>query len=349
MARFSPRGHLRLAQAMPGSIDVTFAGADVNTAVAIARLGGVSEFVSALPVNPIGDAALAAVRGAGVGVRHVVRREEGRCGLYFVESGAAHRGGLVIYDRAGSTFALAGAESYAWPDILAGAGWFHTTGISAGVSKPAAEATRAAVAAANSGGLTVSCDLNFRRKLWRWEPGVAPEVLAQRTLATILPHVDMLIGNAHDIAGTLGEGFEEQPTDGLRHHAALAQRATARFPNLKWIAMTLRENHSASENNWGALLYRTSDAGLFAAPSSNGRYQPYQIGTIVDRVGTGDVFAGALIFALRTAEFADPARAVSFAAAASCLAHSTVGDFFQGTRAEVESLMNGDGNGHLSR
>ncbi len=316
MGRFSPPGYLRIAQAMPGSLEMTFAGAEANAAVAIARLGGAAEFVSALPANPVG---------------------------------AAQRGGLVIYDREGSTFALSGGEIYPWHDILPGAAWLHTTGISAGVSRQSAAATQAAVIAARTAGLAVSCDLNFRRKLWRWESGVSPEALAQRTLASLLPHVDVLIGNAHDIAGTLGERFDEGPGDDLGAQTALAARAAARFPQLQWIAMTLRNNPSASQNKWGALLYRVADNAGFAAPLCAGRYAPYEIQTIVDRVGTGDVFAGALIFALQTPKLAEPARAVGFATAASCLAHATVGDFFQGTRAEVESLLNGDGNGHLSR
>ena len=349
MARFSPPGHLRIGQAMPGLLETTFAGAEVNSAVAIARLGGDAEFVSALPANPIGDAALAVVRAAGVGVRHVMRREEGRCGLYFVETGAGQRGGLVHYDREGSTFAVTGATAYAWPAILRGASWFHTSGISAGVSRLAAAVTHAAVQAAEKAGLTVSCDLNFRRKLWRWEPGAAPEQLARRTLETILPHVHVMIGNPHDVAGVLGETLPEYDGTDLEVQVALAGRVAARFPNLQWIAMTLRENDSASDNTWGGLLYRTGDRAVYTAPLAGGRYQPYEIRGIVDRVGTGDVFAGALILALQGAEAAEPGRALAFAVAASCLAHSMVGDFFQGTRAEAEALMRGEGNGYLSR
>ena len=334
---------------MPGRVDATFAGAEANAAVAIARLGGAAEFVSALPANPIANAALGTLRGAGVGVRYVLRRDAGRCGLYFVETGASQRGGLVVYDREGSTFALSDPGLHAWPEILAGAAWFHTTGIGAGVSRLAADATLAGIRGARAAGQTVSCDLNFRRKLWRWDAGTAPEVLAQRTLAALLPHVDVLIGNAYDIATSTGEIFAGTETDGVGVQTALASRAAARFPNLQWIVVTLRENSSASQNKCGALLLRAADAAVFTAPQTDGRYSPYEIHRIVDRVGTGDVFAGALIFALQTPELAEPSRALSFATAASCLAHSTKGDFFQGTRAEVEALMNGDTDGHLSR
>jgi 2-dehydro-3-deoxygluconokinase len=349
MARFSPPGHLRLAQAMPGVLEVTFAGAEANVAVAIAQLGGRANFVSALPDDPIGAAALAAMRAVGVGVGEVVQRNLGRCGVYYVETGASQRGGLVVYDRDNSTFSLTGPDVYAWERMLTDAGWFHTSGIAASVSRIAADATEAAVRAARSAKVKVSCDLNFRRKLWRWEPGVSPEELSRRTLARFLPDVDVLIGNPRDLASAIGEDFDEEIVGGLEAHAALAARVASRLPRLEWIAMTLRENRSASENHWGALLFRTIDAAVFAAPQQAGHYVPYVIHTIVDRVGTGDVFTGALLLALQTPALAEPARAVAFATAASCLAHTMKGDFFYGSRAEVEALMNGEGGGFVSR
>lgn len=348
MARFSPPGHLRLGQALPGSLEVTFAGAEANVAVAIAQLGGRAEFISALPRNPLGATGLAAVRAAGVGVDGVLQREAGRCGLYFVEAGAGPRGGLVLYDRADSTFALTAADAYPWDRYFDGAGWFHTTGISPAVSRLAAGATLAGVQAARAAGLTVSCDLNFRRKLWTWEPGTPPETLARRTLQELLVEVDVLVGNASDIALAIGEDGQAGAAD-PEACAALARRAGQRFPRLRWVALTLRQNHSASRNRWGGLLVRTADGAAFLAPQAAGAYAPYEIDTIVDRVGTGDVFTGALIYALQTPELAEPARAVAFATAAGCLAHTTAGDFFRGTRAEVEALMHGDGAGFLAR
>ncbi len=349
LLRLSPPGHLRLPQALPGGLEAAFAGAEANVAVAVAQLGGAAEFVTALPVNAVAGAALAALRAARVKVGHVVQADAGRCGVYFVETGASQRGGLVVYDREGSTFSLIDGDRYAWPQIFAGAGWFHTTGISAGVSRVAAEATLTAVRAARAAGVTVSCDLNFRRKLWRWETGVAPEELARRTLTRLLPDVDVLIGNAFDLAGLLGEAFDDEDTDGLDRQIALAGRVAEQFPRLKWIAITLRRNHSASRNRWGALLYQPVTRAVFAAPLEGGAYTPYTIDTIVDRVGTGDAFAGALIFALQTPELGEPARAIAFATAAGCLAHSIKGDFFYCTRAEVEGLADGNGAGHLSR
>ncbi len=349
LLRLSPVDQLRVAQALPGQLDAGFAGAEANVAVAIAQLGGEAEFVSALPLNPVGDAAIAVLRATRVGVGHVVRREAGRCGAYFVETGASQRGGSVLYDRDGSTFALTESASYDWTRALAGAGWFHTTGISAGVSRVAAAVTLEAVRAARAAGITVSCDLNFRRKLWRWDSTVTPEELSRRTLAGILPDIDMLMGNAHDIAGALGEDFGDGDGKTIDEHVVLARKAAAVFPQLRWVTITLRQNHSASRNRWGAMLYRRSDGAVFAAPCQNQHYTPYAIDTIVDRVGTGDAFAGALIYALQTPALAEPARAIAFATAAGCLAHSIKGDFFYCSRAEVEALMDGDGAGHLSR
>ena len=349
MGRFSPAGYQRLAQAMPGSLDVAFAGAEANVGVTIAQLGGRAEFVSVLPNNPLGDAACAALRALKVGVEHVVRTEEGRCGLYFVETGANQRGGLVIYDRDGSAFAISGPERYDWNAVLRGASWFHVSGISTAVSPQSARATGAAVAAARQAGLMVSYDLNFRRKLWRWEPGTSPEILARKTMAGILPDIDVLLGSAQDIAGMTGIGPENFDAGGKADPAGLARAVSKAYPRLQWIGMTLRENHSASRNRWGALLYQARGGQTFLAPRVDGKYQPYDIEAIVDRVGTGDVFSGALIFALQAPDLADPDRAIAFASAAGCLAHSIKGDFFYGTRAEVEALVRGDGAGYVSR
>jgi len=346
MLRLTPPGVLRLPQVLPGTLKAAFAGAEANVAVAVAQLGGQARFVTALPHNPVGDGAVAVLRASGVDVRHVVRTELGRCGTYFIETGASQRGGLVLYDRDGSSFALNRFDDYPWSAALAGAGWFHTTGISAGVSRIAAEATARSVQLARAAGLTISIDLNFRRKLWRWEPGAAPEQLYRRTLAEIIPGIDVLIGNARDIAAVIGEDFAESAS--AEAHVALATRIAQQFSHISWIAITLRENDSASSNRWGAMLFRTKDAAAYFAPGGSA-YRPYGIDTIVDRVGTGDAFAGALIFALQTAELADPAKAIAFATAAGCLAHSIKGDFFYCTRAEVESLMNGSGAGYLSR
>ena len=351
MARLAPSGHLRFRQAMPGTLEVTFAGAEVNAAATIAALGGRAEFVTALPGNEITEGCLANLRAAGIGVDRIVRRDTGRFGLYFVETGANQRGGNVLYDREHSTFSLSPAAAYPWPEILAGAGWFHTSGISPGVSRVAAEATIEAVRAARAAGLPVSCDLNYRRKLWRWDAAVAPAELARRTLGEILPLVDVVIGNMADLAlaagmeppvAAAGVGPEGDAT-------AVARGVVRRFPNVRWVATTLREGCTAIHNRWGATLYRAADKAVFLAPTQDGKYSPFDIPQIVDRLGAGDAFAGALIFAWQTPELADPATALQFAVSSSCLAHSIKGDFNLCTRAEVEALMAGNNGGSVSR
>lgn len=353
MARLSPPGRRRLGQVLPGTLEATFAGSEANVGVAISHLGGQAEFVTALPRNPLGEACLAALRAEGVGVGQVALRDEGRLGLYFVEAGANQRGGQVIYDRENSAFALAGADAYNWGCILANAGWLHVSGVAAGVSEKAAEAALAGIQAARKCGIKVSFDLNFRRKLWNWQHGTTAVDLARRVQGGMLPCVDVLFGNPFDLADLLDERLVGDAVDGGVMDSAsfvgLARRLVDRWPQLRFVAMTLRQSHSANHNDWGALLFRAEDDAVFLAPTEQGRYRPYEIRAIVDRVGAGDVFAGAMILALESPDLAEPSHALRFAVAASCLAHSIPGDFFYGTRAEVEALMNGNQSGHLSR
>lgn len=352
MARFQPPGHLRFRQAMPGSLEVTFAGAEANAAVTIAALGGAARFVTALPQNEIGRACLANLRAAGVDVSHIVERSAGRMGLYFVEAGVNQRAGSVLYDREASAFSLAEAASYPWREIMREAGWFHTTGISASVSRAAAEATIAGLQAARAAGLSVSFDVNHRRKLWRWDAQYGPEELARRTLGKILPLVDLITGNAVDLAQAAGLDLPSAAGRGdldFEENTRLARALVKRHPQVRQVAITLREGISATHHRWGAMLYRADEDGAFFAPAREGRFAPYEIPLIVDRLGTGDAFAGALVFALLTPELARPAPSLQFAVAASCLAHSVQGDFNCVTRAEVEALMNGSSGSGVSR
>lgn len=352
MARFQPPGHLRLRQVMPGSIEITFAGAEANAAVTIAALGGEARFVTALPRNQMAEACLANLRAAHVDVSQVREKDGGRMGLYFVEAGANQRAGNVLYDREGSEFSLAGADAYPWPDILSGASWFHTTGIAASVSRAASEATLAGVQAARNAGVPVSFDVNHRRKLWRWDAGLAPEELARRTLGRILPEVELLIGNPADLAQAAGFELPAAGGEGDRARDAevrLARALVAKFPRLQRVAITLREGISATHQRWGALLYSAAADRVWLAPTEGASYVPYDIPQVVDRLGTGDALAGALLYALQTPELASPEVAVRFAAAASCLAHSVHGDFNYITRAEVEALMGGSSGGGVSR
>ncbi len=352
MARLQPPGRLRFRQVMPGTLELTFAGAEANAAVTLAALGGEARFVTALPRHEIAEACLANLRAARVGVEDVVRTDDGRLGLYFVEAGANQRAGNVLYDRDGSAFCRAGPGAYDWPRLLRGASWLHTTGIAAAVSREAAEATVAAVGAARVAGVRVSFDINHRRKLWRWDPACDADELARRTLARLLPAVDLLIGNPVDLAHAAGvepPGAGAETEDGPAALTALARAVAAKFPGLRQVAISLRDGVSATHQRHGALLYSADDGRAWLAPSVDGRFQPYEIAHVVDRLGTGDALAGALLFALETPELAAPETAIGFAAAASCLAHSIQGDFNYVTRAEVEALQRGGNGGGVSR
>lgn len=352
MARLQPPGHLRFRQVMPGAIELTFAGAEANAAVTIAALGGAARFVTALPRHELAEACLANLRAARVGVDDVVRADAGRLGLYFVEAGVNQRAGNVLYDREGSAFCRAGPEAYDWPRLLQGASWLHTTGIAAAVSREAAEATVSAVAAARATGVPVSFDINHRRKLWRWDPAVAPEELAPRTLARILPAVDLLIGNPADLAQAAGLAplaARAEADDGPTAWTALARAVVAKFPGLRRVAIALRDGVSANHQRSGALLFDVGANRGWLAPGVDGSFRPYEIAHVVDRLGTGDALAGALLFAFETPELAAPETAIGFAAAASCLAHSIHGDFNYVTRAEVEALRRGGNGGGVSR
>jgi 2-dehydro-3-deoxygluconokinase len=337
---------------MPGTLEVTFAGAEANAAVTLAALGGTAQYVTALPRNEIADACCAALRAARVDVGHVVATDQGRMGLYFVEAGAGQRAGSVLYDREASSFCLAGPEAYDWTTMLRGAGWFHTSGISASVSRAAAAATIAAVQAARAADLPVSFDVNYRRKLWRWDGQYAPGELARRILEQILPAVDLLIGNAADLAHAAGlaePAAGESGAGDLTAPLQLARALVEKYPRVRRVAITLRETVSATHHRWGALLYDADAERGWSAPTTGGAYAPHDLPQIVDRLGTGDAFAGALIYALLAPELAAPETAVRFAVAASCLAHSIQGDFSFVTRAEVEALMAGNNGGGVSR
>lgn len=350
MGRLHAPGMLRLRQALPGTLDVSFAGAEANVAASLALLGAPASYVTALPAdNPLTDACLATLRGFGIDLRHVLLREAGRLGLYFLEAGANQRPGRVIYDREHSAISLTPAEAYDWPAIFNGAGWLHLTGITPALSQTAAEATLTAARQARHLGVTVSCDLNYRAKLWRWEPGTPPRQLAARILQALLPHVDLLFAGPADgdlLGVTVSAGGAKHDLDA---YPDFARQVAARFPNVRRIATTLRESHSASHNDWGAVLYDALTNGTVLAPLCNGRYQPYMIRNIVDRVGAGDAFAAGLIFALSCREYSTDSDALEFAAAASCLAHSIPGDFNLSTRAEVDALRRGSASGRVER
>jgi 2-dehydro-3-deoxygluconokinase len=353
MGRLTPEGFLRFRQAAPGSLNITFGGAEGNVAASLALLGKQAVYVTALPKHALADACVANMRAIGVDTSQIIRTDEGRLGLFFLETGANQRPSNIIYDRAYSSICLTPAEAYPWKDIFKQACWFHVSGITPAISKMAAEATLAAVREAKIAKLNVSCDLNFRKKLWRWDGSLSPNELAEQTMRQILPYVDVVIANEEDASDVLsiqaGESDVHAGRLDIDRYPDVAKKIIAQFENVSQVAITLRESISATHNNWGAMLYGSTENKAFFAPCRDGNYEPYKITNIVDRVGGGDAFAAGLIYALTTEELSSPQMAISFAAAASCLAHSIPADLNYSSRSEVETLMRGSGSGRVVR
>ena len=334
MMRLSPPGFLRFGQAR--SFDVIYGGGEANVAVSLANYGVPVDYVTRLPNNDLGEACIQFLRQFGVGVDKIVRGGD-RLGIYFLEIGAVQRGSKVIYDRANSAIATIERGMIDWKKTLADADWFHWTGITPAISAGTAAVCLEAVQTAKEMGLTVSCDLNYRRKLWKWgkTPGeVMPELVS---------YCDVAIGNEEDADKVFGIRAPETDVVAGKVEAdkylTVCEELSRRFPNLKTIAITLRGSISASHNTWSGVLW---DAGEFyTAPT-------YEVTHIVDRVGGGDSFMGGLIYGLLTYGD-DRQRALGFAVAASCLKHSIFGDFNMVTVAEVEKLAGGDVSGRVSR
>ncbi|HWA96963.1 MAG TPA: sugar kinase [Pirellulales bacterium] len=346
MGRLAAPRFQRFRQAMPGSLEMTFAGAEATVAVNIAQLGGQAAFVTALPEHAIADACIANLASTGVDTSHMVRTGNGRLGLYFLESGVDQRPYEVVYDRQGSSVAITPADAYDWNAIFDGAAWFHFTGITPALSANAAHVTRVALAEASRRGVRVSMDMNYRSKLWNWSPPQTARELARQTIAELLPQIDVFIGGLDDASELLGV---RAAADALDPPGDVARQLGERYPRLTHVAMSLRESISATQTRWGGMLYVCKADEAFRAPVVEGRYQPYAIMQIIDRLGTGDAFAAGLIFALLTPELAAPQTAVEFAVAAGCLAHSIEGDFNFSTRAEIESLAGGAAGGRVRR
>ncbi|MAG94447.1 MAG: carbohydrate kinase [Planctomycetaceae bacterium] len=354
MLRLAPEELLRLRQVLPGRLESTFGGGELNVAVSAALQGLPAAFATALPDNVLTDALEQDCKKLGVETDRILRCERGRFGIYFVETGANQRGGTVTYDREHSSIALLPAESYDWDAVFRDATWFHITGITPAISAHAAKAALESVRQARTRGLRVSCDLNFRKKLWRWDDATPPIELARRTMSELLQYVDVVIANEEDCDLSLGISAGESDVEaGSLNTAAyeeVARTLVERFPNVSQVAVTLRESLSASHNNWGAMVYdAASGASHFAPTNASGRYEPHEIRNIVDRVGAGDSFAGALIVALNDPMLQAPESAIRYAVAASCLKHSIKGDFNYTTRAEIEALMHGSGSGRVQR
>ena len=342
MAQFLSFGEIMLRLKSPGCerffqspvFEATFGGGEANVAISLANYGLNAGFVTAVPKNDIADAALRELRGFGVDVGHV-RRAGGRMGIYFLETGANQRPSKVVYDRSGSSIAQCKPGDFDWAAIFAGAKWFHITGITPALSQSAADLSLEAVRAASSRGLTVSCDFNYRDKLWKYGKS-APEVMTE-----LVKFVDVGIANEEDCQRSLGITAEVDVASGeldVGKYEALSDKVLSVFPDMRSIAITLRESHSADRNGWSACL---RDADGFRLS------RRYDINDIVDRVGGGDSFASGLIYGLNA--YADRQQALEFAVAASCLKHSILGDFNRVSVAEVENLMGGDASGRVQR
>lgn len=355
MVRLAAPDHMRLLQAMPGTLDVSFAGAEGNVAAGIALLGGRARFISVFPDNPVGDACIAALRAVGIDTSMIIRRSGSRLGVYYVEHGANQRGTGVVYDRAGSAIATHPTDGYYWPSYLEGQDWLHVTGITPALSQRSAESTVDAVKQARHRGLTVSCDLNYRGKLWNWDPEKDKHELARETMSEVLDYVDVVVGNegdANDVLGIrAGTSDVESGSLDVNRYPDVAKQIADRFPSVRKVAITLRESISASFNRWGGMLYDVVEEKAFFAPiDEKRRYTPYEIRNIVDRVGAGDAFCAALIFALQDSEMQrDLAEALSFAAAAGALCHTIPRDFNFATKEEIRSLAKGSRSGRVKR
>ena len=333
MMRLSPPGRQRFLQA--SQFDITFGGAEANVAASLSRFGVPTQFVTRLPENDIAEMCLRHLRAHEVGTDHIVHGD-GRMGIYFLEIGAAHRGSNVIYDRSGSALANIEPGMVDWDEVFNEADWLHWTGITPAVSQGAAEACQEAVDAAAEADVTVSCDLNYRGKLWDWTNSPS------EVMAGLVEKCDLVVANEEDAdkffgISAPGADVEAGEVDADRY-VTVCEELSGRFPRVDRVAITLRGSLSASHNTWTALLWDRGD--LVEAPQ-------YDIEPIVDRVGGGDSFNAGLIYKLKTG--CEPQEALNFAVAASCLKHSMWGDFNLASREEVEELAAGPGSGRVSR
>ena len=343
MAKIVTMGEIMLRLSTPNNekfiqadeFDINYGGGEANVAVSLANYGHEADFVSALPKNPIGDAAIATLRKYNVGTKHISRSGE-RVGIYFLETGSAMRASNVVYDRAHSSISTAKVDEFDFDEIFKGADWFHFTGITPAVSDSAAELTEAALKAAKKAGVTVSVDLNFRKKLWSSEK-------AKKIMTNLMQYVDVCIGNEEDAEKVLG--FKPGNTDvtagelELSGYVDIFNQMCDQF-KFKYVISSLRESFSASNNDWSACIMDGDTREFYHS-------KKYHVTPIVDRVGGGDSFAAGVICGL--CDKKDFKSALEFAVAASALKHTIPGDFNLVTREDVESLAGGDGSGRVQR
>ncbi len=334
MLRLKSPGHERLFQSP--SLEATFGGGEANVAVSLSIFGEQAQFVTALPNNAVGEAAVRELRKYGVDTSAINMTKNGRVGIYFLETGANQRASSVVYDRADSSIALAQPADFDWKQIMQGATWFHITGITPAISADAAACALAAMQGAKAAGATVSIDLNYRKKLWNYGK-TAPEVMRE-----LVKFADVIIANEEDIQKCLGIEAASDVTSGeldTKVYEELTAEVKRQFPNISVVAVTLRESKSADTNGWSAAL--SGKSGFYLS-------RHYEITDIIDRVGGGDSFAAGIIYGLSNYP-QDEQYAINFAVAASALKHSIDGDFNLAKKSEVEALCKGDGSGRVQR
>ena len=336
MLRLSTPGYLRFGQAR--QFDATFGGGEANVAVSLANYGIDAAFVTRLPDNDIAKSCLKDLRSYGVDTSRIIFGGD-RVGIYFLETGAVARPSKVVYDRAGSSIATIQPGMIDWKKVFEGADWFHWTGITPALSQGAADVCLEAVRAANALGVTVSCDLNYRKNLWKYGK------TAGEVMPALVEGCDIILGNEEDadkVFGIKPEGFDVTATGGAIDQGrfrSVGEQLMKRFPRAKKVIITLRGSINANHNTWGGVLW--DGKTLYESPR-------YDITHIVDRVGGGDSFMGGLIYGLLSFP-GDDQKALNFAVAASCLKHTIFGDYNQVTVAEVENLMKGDASGRVAR
>jgi 2-dehydro-3-deoxygluconokinase len=315
-------------------LEATFGGGEANVAVGLARFDLDVAYVSAIPDNPIGDACIRELKRQGIDTSLIIRQGE-RLGVYFLEAGANQRPSMVVYDRSHSAISEASTGDIDWNKVFSGASWFHITGITPAISKSAAKLSLEAVKTAMEKGVKVSCDLNYRNKLWKYGK-TAPEIISE-----IVKYADIAIGNEEDCQKSLGVKVDIDVESGklqAEKYKELTDKVLKQYPNIQKIAITLRESHSANDNGWSAVLNNRKDFYVS---------KKYEIHNIVDRVGGGDAFAAGLIYGLN--RLSDDKEALKFAVAASCLAHSISGDLPLISVEEVTKLAAGSGSGRVQR
>ena len=333
MLRLKAPGHERFFQSP--LLEATFGGGEANVAVSLANYGQDVSFLTVLPKNAIADECVKELRKFGVDTARIVRTDAGRMGIYYLEGGANQLPSKVVYDRAWSAIALAKPGDIDWDAAFAGVDWFHITGITPAISETAMALSLDSVREAKKRGITVSCDLNYRKNLWKYGKK-AEEVMGELT-----KHVDVAIANEEDVQKSLGITTDVVVESGSLDRAkyrALGDKVLRAYPHMRMIAITLRESRSADSNGWAACL---NDRTRFYES------RRYEINDIVDRVGGGDSFAGGLLYGLTA--YGDRQKALEFAVAASCLKHSILGDFNRVSISDVEKLMGGDGTGRVQR